>query len=301
MPSASSTFWLSACIRLKPRWRTASDLAEMIELIDIGGPALIRAAAKNCRDVTVVVDADDYGQLLQHMRANDGATPADWRLRLAAKAFARTAAYDAAIAGWFSRTTGMEAARIFCSGRHSHWQAALWRKSSSEGGVLRLPGAAVHQLLRPVRRRARNCPTTTSPMPMRHLRALRTSIRRVSAACVIVKHANPCGAALAVSPLEAFRRALACDRTAPSAALSRSIVSSMRKRRAKSRSCFTEVVIAPDAGQTPWPPWPQKKPAPAASRRLSCQERLEVRTVSGGFLVQSPDRGSFDGPRHCAW
>ena len=110
--------------------------AEMFELIDIGGPAMIRAAAKNCVDVTVVVDAEDYRLLIENMKANGGATTSELRLRLAGKAFARTAAYDAAIAGWFGTATGEQAPKYFTLagtlihklryGENPHQQAAFY-------------------------------------------------------------------------------------------------------------------------------------------------------------------------------
>ncbi len=112
------------------------DFADCIENIDIGGPAMIRAAAKNHDDVAVVVDAGDYAALLDELTAHDGMTTLELRRRLAAKAYARTAAYDAAISNWFAGALGDEAPGLPRLRRPADREIALRRKPASGGGVL---------------------------------------------------------------------------------------------------------------------------------------------------------------------
>ncbi len=107
-----------------------------IETIDIGGPAMIRAAAKNHDGVTVVVDPADYASVLAEMAANGGATTLELRKQLAARAFARTAAYDAAIASWFAGQLGERTPTTHDDCRPARRGAALWREPASMGGVL---------------------------------------------------------------------------------------------------------------------------------------------------------------------
>ena len=109
---------------------------ECIENIDIGGPAMIRAAAKNHDDVAVVVEASDYQAVLDELNANQGATTLSLRRRLAAKAYARTAAYDAAISNWFAGELDTEAPDFRAFGGRLIQATALWREPASEGGVL---------------------------------------------------------------------------------------------------------------------------------------------------------------------
>ena len=118
---------------------------ECVENIDIGGPALIRAAAKNHASVTVVVEPDDYARVLEEMKANDGATTLELRKQLAAKAFARTAAYDAAIGAWFAARARRGDAGVARVRRAARAGAALWREPASVGGVLRLRRGALRR------------------------------------------------------------------------------------------------------------------------------------------------------------
>ena len=150
---------------------------DCIENIDIGGPAMIRAAAKNHDDVAVVVEAQDYQAVLDELAANKGATTLSLRRRLAAKAYARTAAYDAAISNWFAlqlkndapdfRAFGGRLIQSLRYGENPHQTAAFYRHPTS-GPALPPRGSC----------RARNCPTTTSTIPMRPMNASANSTRR---------------------------------------------------------------------------------------------------------------------------
>jgi phosphoribosylaminoimidazolecarboxamide formyltransferase/IMP cyclohydrolase len=156
-----------AVVNLYPFEQTAAanrPFAECIELIDIGGPAMIRAAAKNHGDVAVVVDHADYTLVLDDLARHDGAVTAALRRRLAAKAFARTAAYDAAISGWFARELDDPAPSIRALAGRSSRPCATARTRTSQP-----PSTARPRPARGWRRRAscraNSFPTTTSPIP----------------------------------------------------------------------------------------------------------------------------------------
>ena len=190
-------------------------LDDAIENIDIGGPTMVRAAAKNWPHVGVVVDPADYAALLAELAANGGALSTATRFALARKAFAHTAAYDGAIANWLTargarRRGAAFPDRVQPAGDEGAGPA-LRREPASAGGVLSR---------RARRRRAR---IATYPpaagqgaVVQQHRRqrrrvGMREDVRRLRPRCVIVKHANPCGVAIAATPLEAYRKAFATD------------------------------------------------------------------------------------------
>ncbi|MSO85832.1 MAG: bifunctional phosphoribosylaminoimidazolecarboxamide formyltransferase/IMP cyclohydrolase, partial [Rhodospirillales bacterium] len=182
--------------------------AECIENIDIGGPALIRAAAKNHAFVTVLVDPADYAAAMNEMKANGGSTTPEFRRRLAAAAYARTAAYDAAIASWFAGQLGEtfprriafagEIGQVLRYGENPHQDAAFYL-----GGQAR-PGVATARQLQGKELSFNNLNDTDAAFEL----AAEFGERPV---CVIVKHANPCGVAIADTLKEAYLRAYACD------------------------------------------------------------------------------------------
>jgi phosphoribosylaminoimidazolecarboxamide formyltransferase/IMP cyclohydrolase len=268
--------------------------AETTEMIDVGGPAMIRAAAKNHRFVAVLTDPEDYAGLLAEMDARGGATGPEARARLAATAFARTAAYDAAIAGWLQaqaapaetprRTAlaGRLGARLRY-GENPHQRAALYLDGSGRAGV-----ATARQV-------------QGKELSFNNLADADAAFEAVAefdpaegAACVIVKHANPCGAALGATATEAYGRAFDCDPTSAFGgivALNRPLDAATAERITE---IFTEVVIAPDADAGALAAFARKPalrllltgglPDPAAPGRV-------VRTIAGGFLVQDRDAG----------
>ncbi len=189
--------------------RGGADLATCIENIDIGGPAMIRAAAKNHAFVTVVVDPADYAAVTGDMAANDGATSAELRRRLAAAAFARAAAYDAAIAEWLGARAGeplperlvVSAARreVLRYGENPHQKAAVY-----VGGAAR-PGVVTAEQVQGKALSYNNVADADAAFE------LVAEFARPAAA--IVKHANPCGGAVSDTLAEAYRKALACDPT----------------------------------------------------------------------------------------
>ena len=262
--------------------------------IDIGGPAMIRAAAKNHNDVAVVVDAEDYGAVLDELKANDGATTLALRKKLAAKAYARTATYDAAISNWFAdelkdpapgyRAFGGKLAQALRYGENPHQSAAFYR-----GGPVRI-GIATAKQVQGKQLSYNNLNDTDAAYEcVAEFDAQRT------AACVIVKHANPCGVAEGEDLADAYRKALACDSTSAFGG----IVALNRKLDAGTAKViteiFTEVIIAPDADEEAIRIVGAKKnlrlliagglPDPRESGWL-------VKSVAGGLLVQSRDNAT---------
>ncbi len=273
-----------------------ADFATVIENIDIGGPAMIRAAAKNHRHVTVIVDPADYGEVRTELEAHDGMTSLALRQKLAAKAYARTAAYDAAISNWFARELGEEAPdyRAFGGklverlryGENPHQSAAFYRSLEARAGVATARQVQGKQLS------YNNINDTDAAYEcVAEFAAGRT------AACVIVKHANPCGVVEAATLSEAYRKALACD---PVSAFG-GIIAVNRALDAESARAmteiFTEVIIAPDASAEAIAIIGAKKnlrlllagglPDPRA-------QGLTFKTVAGGMLVQSRDNAVVD-------
>jgi phosphoribosylaminoimidazolecarboxamide formyltransferase / IMP cyclohydrolase len=273
-----------------------ADFETCIENIDIGGPAMIRAAAKNHNDVAVVVDVSDYQGVLDELKANQGATTLWLRRRLAATAYARTAAYDAAISNWFARELETEApefrafgGRLIQSlryGENPHQTAAFYRTPD------RRPGVATARQIQGKELSYNNINDTDAAYEcIAEFDATRT------AACVIVKHANPCGVAEDDDLLGAYRKALACDSTSAFGgivALNRTLDAEAARAITE---IFTEVIIAPDATDEAMAIVAARKnlrlllagglPDPRAIG-------LTTKTVAGGLLVQSRDNAVID-------
>ena len=269
---------------------------EIIENIDVGGPAMIRAAAKNHRDVTVVVDPLDYDKVLGEMQDGDGDTTLPTRRWLAAKAFSRTSAYDAAIAQWFASEMhdpfppeivffGQRVQELRY-GENPHQSAALY------GWPGQPPGIATARQLQGKQLSYNNLNDTDAA-----LECLSEFDPGEGAACVIVKHANPCGVAVGGSLLDAYRKALACDPVSAFGgivALNRPLDTATA---AEIIALFTEVIVAPSADPDAVALVAGKKNlrlllSDASAFRKSTARVLK--TVSGGFLLQTRDDVSVD-------
>src|SRR3954447_15053745 len=272
-----------------------ADFETCIENIDIGGPAMIRAAAKNHDDVAVVVDPQDYAPILSELKQYKGTTLA-LRQKLAAKAYARTAAYDAAISNWFAqqlgdaapawRAIGGRLAEALRYGENPHQSAAFYRTPEQRVGVATARQVQGKQLS------YNNINDTDAAYE-----CVAEFDPKRTAACAIIKHANPCGVAEGGSLLDAYRKALACD---PVSAFG-GIVALNRKLDAEAARAiteiFTEVIIAPDASEEAIAIVATKKnlrlllagglPDPRAPGML-------VKSVAGGMLVQSRDNAVVD-------
>ncbi|WP_184432912.1 bifunctional phosphoribosylaminoimidazolecarboxamide formyltransferase/IMP cyclohydrolase [Roseospira goensis] len=264
--------------------------ADCVENVDIGGPALIRAAAKNHAAVTVVTDPEDYAPLLADLKAHDGRVGLALRRTLAARAFARTAAYDGAISRWFADQTGDATPRHFIAagrlkqtlryGENPHQQAAFY----------------VHGLARPGVASARQ--VQGKALSYNNLNDTDAAFELVSEfsdpAVALIKHANPCGVAVADSLHAAYERALACDPVsafggivAVNRALDRTAAEAITR-------IFTEVVIAPDADDHARAVFAAKKNLRLLVTGVMPDPEtpgLTVRSVAGGMLVQTRDNG----------
>ena len=268
-----------------------------IENIDIGGPAMIRAAAKNHEDVAVVVETQDYQAVLDELASNRGATTLSLRRRLAAKAYARTAAYDAAISNWFARELKTDAPdfRAFGGrliqplryGENPHQTAAFYRTPDKR------PGVATARQLQGKELSYNNINDTDAAYEcIAEFDPART------AACVIVKHANPCGVAEGADLVSAYRTALACDSTSAYGgivALNRTLDAEAARAITE---IFTEVIIAPDATEEAIAIVAAKQESAAAAggraARSARSAGLTAKTVAGGLLVQSRDNAVVD-------
>jgi phosphoribosylaminoimidazolecarboxamide formyltransferase/IMP cyclohydrolase len=273
-----------------------ADFATCIENIDIGGPAMIRAAAKNHDDVAVLVDAGDYAAVLGELARHGGMTTLALRRRLAAKAFARTAAYDAAIANWFAgqladpapdyRAFGGRLIETLRYGENPHQSAAFYRTPDLRFGVSTARQVQGKQLS------YNNINDTDAAFEcVAEFDPVRT------AACAIIKHANPCGVAEGENLRDAYRKALACDAVSAFGgivALNRTLDAEAARAITE---IFTEVIIAPDATEDAIAIVAAKKnlrlllaggvPDPRAAG-------LTAKTVAGGLLVQSRDNAVVD-------
>ena len=272
------------------------DFAACVENIDIGGPAMIRAGAKNHDDVAVVVEASDYGALLDELAAHKGMTTLALRRKLAAKAYARTAAYDAAIANWFAARLDESAPdyRAFAGrlieklryGENPHQLAAFYRTADMRFGVATSRQAQGKQLS------YNNINDTDAAYEcVAEFDPART------AACAIIKHANPCGVAEGDTLLDAYRKALACD---PVSAFG-GIVALNRTLDAEAARAiteiFTEVIIAPDATEDAIAIVGAKKNLRLLIAGGLPDPRgigLTAKTVAGGLLVQTRDNAVVD-------
>ena len=185
---------------------------DCIENIDIGGPAMIRAAAKNHADVTVVVEPADYDKVLAELAAHGGMTTLELRQKLAAKAYARTAAYDAAISNWFAdRRCATARPTTAPSAASSSSRCATARTRTRARPSISTPserfGVATARQMQGKELSYNNINDTDAAYEC----VAEFDPRKRTAACVIVKHANPCGVAEGASLVDAYKKALACD------------------------------------------------------------------------------------------
>nr|WP_298931918.1 bifunctional phosphoribosylaminoimidazolecarboxamide formyltransferase/IMP cyclohydrolase [uncultured Erythrobacter sp.] len=283
-----------------------AERAEVIENIDIGGPSMVRSAAKNHGFVTIMTDAADYEELLSELDANDGATSDAFRIRMAGKAYARTAAYDAAIANWFAfgdaftNPLGTEALQatpftdtmplafkredILRYGENPHQSAAIYVPQVT--GTSGVPQAEQLQ---------------GKALSYNNLNDADAALELVAEfaggdpAVVIVKHANPCGVAQGASLLEAWNDALQCDSVSAFGGIV-AVNTELDGATAEAiASIFTEVVIAPKVSAEAREIFAKKKNL----RLLECgtlpdprRGGFAMKTIAGGMLIQGRDNGA---------
>lgn len=267
-----------------------------VENIDIGGPAMIRAAAKNHAHVAVCVDSDDVDAVLADMDANDGQVSGTLRQRLAHKSYARTAAYDAAISNYFANHLGDMAPQYRAQagtlkqtlryGENPHQTAAFYSDGSDR------PGVATAKQLQGKALSYNNINDTDAAYEL--VAEFGNADAGAKPAVAIIKHANPCGVAVAEDFITAYENALACDPVSAFGgivALNGNLDAKTAKEIIK---VFTEVVIAPSADEDAVAVFAKKKnlrlliagalPDPQAPS-------LTQRNVAGGILVQDRDNG----------
>jgi phosphoribosylaminoimidazolecarboxamide formyltransferase / IMP cyclohydrolase len=269
-------------------------LEDAIENIDIGGPTMLRSAAKNNRDVTVLVDHADYAAVLEEMKGSAGAVSRETNFRLAVKVYQHTAAYDGAISNWLGRQLGAEHAQF-----PPTYTLQVHKAQGMRYGENPHQGAAFY-----VEKGAREASISTA----RQLQGKELSYNNIAdtdaalecvkqfsevPACVIVKHANPCGVAFGKDALEAYNRAFATD---PESAFG-GIVALNRELDAATAQAicakqFVEVIIAPKVTA-------EAAAAVAAKKNVRLLEcgfwpatpapRLDLKRVNGGLLLQDAD------------
>jgi phosphoribosylaminoimidazolecarboxamide formyltransferase/IMP cyclohydrolase len=283
-----------------------AERAEIIENIDIGGPSMVRSAAKNHGFVTILTDPADYETFLEELEAQDGATSEAFRIRMAGKAYARTAAYDAAIANWFAfgdaftHPLGVEAlqATPFVEtmplafkredelryGENPHQSAAIY--------VPQVTGAAGVPQAKQLQGKALSYNNLNDADAALELAA---EFAGQEPAVVIVKHANPCGVAQSGSLLEAWEAALACDSVSAFGGIV-AVNTELDGATAEAiAGIFTEVVIAPSVSDEARAVFTKKKNL----RLLECgtlpdprRSGFAMKTIAGGMLIQSRDNGA---------
>jgi len=284
------------CVNLYPFEETLAGGAsyeDCVENIDIGGPAMIRAAAKNHGDVTVVVEPEDYQRVMDEMSANSGATFLETRKFLAQRAYARTAAYDAAISTWFADETDQmwpkrlsfagELKQTMRYGENPHQAAAFYVNGDSRPGVanaVQLQGKELSY---------NNLNDTDA--------AYELVAEFEGTACAIIKHANPCGVAVGDSLVEAYKRAYSCDQESAFGgivALNRPLDLVTATEIIK---VFTEVIIAPSVNDDALALLSSKKNVRVLTTGTLPDPSVGGRTVkmlAGGLLVQGRDNDLVD-------
>ena len=296
------------CVNLYPFTQTIAKpdctLEDAIENIDIGGPAMIRSAAKNWEHVTVIVDPADYTRVLDEMAAHDGVTTRETRFALAAKVYSHTAAYDGAISSYLTSlaapaalaapdtapprsdypgTLNLQFAKVqeMRYGENPHQSAAFYRETAPAPGSL-----AGYTQLQGKELSYNNIGDADAAWEC----VKSFDAASGATACAIVKHANPCGVAIGLNPLDAYSKALKTDPTSAfggiiafNGVLDGSAAEAVAKQ-------FVEVVIATGYDARAREIFAAKQNVRLLSVPLaSGQNRYDIKRVGGGVLVQSPD------------
>ncbi len=299
-----------------------NEVAELIENIDIGGPAMIRSAAKNHASVTVIVDVADYARVMQSMQENKNAVAAPLRTQLAAKAFARTAAYDTLIASWLTSAAtdspwppyllDASLATTLRYGENPHQAAALYQRLDAKGGIANAQQLQGKELsynnladAEAAWAIAMDCAAAFSSCVASHGEPLAEGVSGKAAKgvippsiknciAVLIKHANPCGVATGATLVDAFTDALASD---PVSAFGGILAVNQPVDAALVEaigSLFLEVIIAPEFTAEARAALAAKKNlrllVAAAETHASPLSHWVIQAISGGYLVQQSDR-----------
>ncbi|MGQ3141498.1 MULTISPECIES: bifunctional phosphoribosylaminoimidazolecarboxamide formyltransferase/IMP cyclohydrolase [Rhizobium] len=272
------------------------DYPTTVENIDIGGPAMIRASAKNHAYVTVVTDPSDYPALVEALQADDGQTSYALRQRFAAKAYARTAAYDAVISNWFAQALSIETPDYRAIGGALKEKMRYGENPHQSAGFYltgeKRPGVATATLLQGKQLSYNNINDTDAAYEL-----VAEFLPENAPAVAIIKHANPCGVATGPTLAEAYRRALACDSVSAFGgviALNRTLDAETAEEIVK---LFTEVIIAPgvtEEAKAIIARKPNLRLLAAGGLPDPRAAGITAKTVSGGLLVQSRDNGMVE-------
>jgi phosphoribosylaminoimidazolecarboxamide formyltransferase/IMP cyclohydrolase len=272
--------------------QSGADFAECIENIDIGGPAMVRAAAKNHDFVAIITSAEDYAKVLEDMKANNGGVSYELRKQLAANAYAHTAAYDSAISNWFASQSGDypknfsvagTLKQVLRYGENPHQTAALYIDGNQR------PGAALATFLQGKELSYNNLNDTNA--------AFELVSEFADPAVAIIKHANPCGVAQGKNMLDAYKQALLCDPVSAFGgiiALNRPLDKATAEEITK---IFVEVIIAPSVEPAALEVLKKKdKIRVLATGEMPKREALPriVTRIAGGFLVQDADNAHIN-------
>ncbi len=266
-----------------------ADFDETIENIDIGGPSMVRSAAKNHAFTTIITDASDYDDLMSEMEENKGATTFEFRKKMAAKAFAKTASYDSAISTWFAKQQGEEFPAIinFSAslkqnlryGENPHQKAAFYTTNNGWGigNAEQLQGKELSY---------NNINDTDA--------ALQLALEFSDPAAVIIKHANPCGVAIGENAFDAYKKALASDPVSAFGgiiAFNRPIDKILAEEVSK---LFAEAIVAPTIDAEAQEIFAKKKNLRVLVLKdmHTPKNDLVIKSVLGGFLVQDSDTGA---------
>ncbi|QRM53619.1 bifunctional phosphoribosylaminoimidazolecarboxamide formyltransferase/IMP cyclohydrolase [Sinorhizobium sp. BG8] len=272
-----------------------ADYATTVENIDIGGPAMIRASAKNHAYVTIVTDPADYEELLAEL-SSGSTTTLSFRKRMAAKAYARTAAYDAAISNWFAESLQLDMPRHRVLGGVLREELRYGENPHQKAGFYvtgeQRPGVATATLLQGKQLSYNNINDTDAAFEL-----VAEFLPENGPACAIIKHANPCGVAIGDTLHNAYTRALACDPVSAFGGIIALNSTLDAKTAEEIVKLFTEVIIAPDADE-------EARAIIASKRNLRLlvtgglpdprSPGISARTVAGGFLVQNRDNGMVE-------
>jgi phosphoribosylaminoimidazolecarboxamide formyltransferase/IMP cyclohydrolase len=277
--------------------KRGASFEDRVENIDVGGPAMIRGAAKNHDDVVVIVDVDDYPALIDELQRGQGTTSLAFRRQMAQKAFARTAAYDEAISNWLAQEVHEPAPkwRAFGGVLHPSFGALRYGENPQQRAALYLsadsrPGVATARQIQGKELSYNNINDTDAAFEL-----VAEFDSADSAAVAIIKHANPCGVAVGRSLLNAYEKALSSD---PVSAFGGVVALNRKLDAASARKIveiFTEVIIAPDADDEALAIIATKKNLRlllAGSLPDPRAPTLTVRSVAGGLLVQDRDNGA---------
>ena len=272
------------------------DYPTTVENIDIGGPAMIRASAKNHAYVTVLTDPADYAAFLEEFESGNGETSYPARQRFAAKAYSRTAAYDAMISNWFAEALNIETPDFRSIGGKLQEKMRYGENPHQSAGFYltgeKRPGVATATLLQGKQLSYNNINDTDAAYEL-----VAEFLPEKAPAVAIIKHANPCGVATGPTLVEAYKRALACDSTSAFGgviALNQTLDAETAEEIVK---LFTEVIIAPDVTEEAKAIIAKKPNLRLLSAGGLPDPRapgLTAKTVSGGLLVQSRDNGMIE-------